>query len=216
MDFYDWYERHQDVLTAKAHLDPEIVLIGDSITHMWGGTPNSQQHVNGPLTWEQTFGATQALNLGFGWDRTQNVLWRLSHGEFEGLHPKTVVLNIGTNNLTGTANARANTPAEVVQGILAIHEQVRTQSPQSRIIVMGVFPRGFVPHTPLRAAIAEVNRLLAPALAAKDNTTFLDIGVQFLEADETLPKALMNDGTHPSEEGYKIWAKALRNVGVGR
>ena len=89
------------------------------------------------------FGATQTLNLGFGWDRTQNVLWRLAHGEFEGLHPKTVVINIGTNNLTGTANARANTPAEVVQGILAIHEQVRAQSPQSRIIVMGVFPRGF-------------------------------------------------------------------------
>ena len=93
-----------------------------------------------------------------------------------------MVINIGTNNLTGTANARANTPAEVVQGILAIHEQVRAQSPQSRIIVMGVFPRGFGASTPLRAAIAEVNRLLAPALAAKDKTTFLDIGAQFLEA----------------------------------
>ena len=127
-----------------------------------------------------------------------------------------MVINIGTNNLTGTANARANTPAEVVQGILAIHEQVRAQSPQSRIIVMGVFPRGFAAQTPLRAAIAEVNRLLAPALAAKDNTTFLDIGAQFLEPDGTLPKTLMSDGTHPSEEGYKIWAKALLAAGVGR
>ena len=142
MDFYDWYERHRDVLSAKAHLDPEIVLIGDSITHMWGGTPASNR-VNGAQAWEQMFGTTRTLNLGFGWDRTQNVLWRLAHGEFEGLHPKTVVINIGTNNLTGTANARANTPAEVVQGILAIHEQVRAQSPQSRIIVMGIFPRGF-------------------------------------------------------------------------
>jgi lysophospholipase L1-like esterase len=68
----------------------------------------------------------------------------------------------------------------------------------------------------LRAAIAEVNRLLAPALSGRDNTTFLDIGAQFLEADGTLPKVLMKDGTHPSEEGYKIWAKALLDAGVGR
>jgi lysophospholipase L1-like esterase len=215
MDFYDWYQRHQEVLSAKTQMDPQIVLIGDSITHMWGGTPKSQV-VNGPLAWEQAFGAAQTLNLGFGWDRTQNVLWRLSQGEFEGLHPKTVVINIGTNNLTGTGNARANTPAEVVQGIVAIHEQVRAQSPQSRIIVMGVFPRGFGANTPLRAAIAEVNRLLVPALSGRDNTTFLDIGAQFLEADGTLPKVLMKDGTHPSEEGYKIWAKALLDAGVGR
>ena len=215
MDFYDWYERHRDVLAAKVRLDAEIVLIGDSITHMWGGIPASNR-VNGAQAWEQMFGATRTLNLGFGWDRTQNVLWRLAHGEFEGLHPKTVVINIGTNNLTGTANARANTPAEVVQGILAIHEQVRTQSPQSRIVVMGVFPRGFVGSSPLRAAIVEVNRLLAQALATKDQTTFLDIGAQFLEPDGTLPKTLMNDGTHPSEEGYRIWANALRGAGVGR
>ena len=203
------------MLASKANLDPQIVLIGDSITHMWGGTPQSNR-VNGPKTWEQMFGRTQTLNLGFGWDRTQNVLWRLAQGEFEGLNPKTVILNIGTNNLTGTSNARANTPAEVVQGILAIHEQVRAQSPQSRIIVMGVFPRGFGAATPLRAAIAEVNRLLAPALASKENTTFLDIGTQFLDADGSLPKTLMNDGTHPSEEGYKIWAKALTEAGVHR
>jgi lysophospholipase L1-like esterase len=215
MDFYDWYERHRDVLSAKAHLDPEIVLIGDSITHMWGGTPVSNR-VNGAQAWEQMFGTTRTLNLGFGWDRTQNVLWRLAHGEFEGLHPKTVVINIGTNNLTGTANARANTPAEVAQGILAIHEQVRAQSHQSRIIVMGIFPRGFDASTPLRAAIAEANRLLAQAFAAKDQTTFLDIGAQFLEPDGSLPKTLMSDGTHPSEEGYKIWAKALQAAGVGR
>jgi lysophospholipase L1-like esterase len=215
MDFYDWYERHQQVLAAKANLDPQIVLIGDSITHMWGGTPKSNR-VNGQVAWDQMFGSTQTLNLGFGWDRTQNVLWRLAQGEFEGLHPKTVVLNIGTNNLTGTSNARANTPPEVVQGILAIHEQVRTQSPQSRIIVMGVFPRGFGAATPLRAAIVEINRLLSRALEGKENTTFLDIGTQFLDADGSLPKTLMNDGTHPSEEGYKIWAKALVEAGVGR
>jgi lysophospholipase L1-like esterase len=215
MDSYDWYERHKEVLAAQSQLDPQVVLIGDSITHFWAGPPKSQR-ASGPLSWEQAFGGIPALNMGFGWDRTQNVLWRLSHGEFEGLHPKTVVLNIGTNNLTGTANARANTPAEVVQGILSVVDVVHSRSPESRIIVMGVFPRGFRPSTPMRAAIAQVNQLAAQALAGKPNTSFLDIGKQFLEADGNLPKALMDDGTHPTEEGYKIWAKALIDAGVGR
>jgi lysophospholipase L1-like esterase len=156
------------------------------------------------------------LNLGFGWDRTQNVLWRLSHGELQGLHPKTVVINIGTNNLTGTGNARASTPAEVVQGILAIHAMVRTVCPESRILVMGVFPRGFGASNPQRAPIAEVNRLLGPALAGKAKTSLLDIGVRFLEPDGTLPVSMMNDGTHPTEQGYEVWAKALIDAGVGR
>jgi lysophospholipase L1-like esterase len=215
VDSYDWYERHKDVLAAKAQLDPQVVLIGDSITHFWGGLPKSQR-ASGPQAWEQAFGGVPVLNLGFGWDRTQNVLWRLAHGEFDGLHPKTVVLNIGTNNLTGTGNARTNTPVEVVEGILSIVDVVHARSPESRIIVMGVFPRGFSPSTPMRTAIAHLNQLAAQALAGKPQTTFLDIGAQFLEADGTLPKALMNDGTHPTEEGYKIWAKALIDAGVRR
>ncbi|MEP6540122.1 MAG: GDSL-type esterase/lipase family protein, partial [Bryobacteraceae bacterium] len=213
MDSYDWYERHKEVLAAKAQMNPKVVMIGDSITHFWAGPPISQRS-SGPQAWDKLFGGTSALNLGFGWDRTQNVLWRLAHGEFDGLHPATVVINIGTNNLSGTGNARANTPAEVVQGILAIQETVRTKSPESRIIVMGVFPRGFLASSPVRPVIAEVNRLLALALAAKANTLFLDIGDKLLLPDGTLSKEIMNDGTHPTEEGYKIWASALLAAGI--
>ena len=215
MDSYDWYERHKEVLAAKQQVQPRIVLIGDSITHFWAGIPKAHR-ISGPQSWEQAFGGIPTLNLGFGWDRTQNVLWRLAHGEFEGLRPQTVVLNIGTNNLTGTANARANTPAEVVQGILAILDVVRAQSPESRVIVMGVFPRGFAPGTPTRTAIAEVNRLLSAALSGREKTMFLDIGARFLDPDGTLPKSLMNDGTHPTEAGYQVWAKALVEAGVRR
>ncbi|MGC4050134.1 MAG: GDSL-type esterase/lipase family protein [Paludibaculum sp.] len=214
-DSYDWDQRHRDVLAAKAQLNPELVLIGDSITHFWGGPPKAN-HVNGPKSWDAAFGGMQVLNLGFGWDRTQNVLWRLDHGEFDGLHPQTVVLNIGTNNLTGTVNARANTPEEVVQGILAIHDKVRAASPQSRIIVMGIFPRGFHPSSRLRAPIAKVNELLSVALAGRTNTAFLDISARFLDSDGTLPKRLMNDGTHPTDEGYAIWVRALSEAGALR
>jgi lysophospholipase L1-like esterase len=213
MDSYDWYKRHQQILEIQNKIDPQIVLIGDSITHFWSGEPKAET-VNGPSAWQQAFHDLRVLNMGFGWDRTQNVLWRLQHGEFNGMHPKTVVLNIGTNNLTGTANARSNTPEEITQAILELHRQVRLKSPQSQIIVMAIFPRMFSPQSDLRHSISRLNELLAKALDGQPNTTFLDIGQQFLAPDGTLPTTMMEDGTHPTDAGYAIWANALIQAGI--
>ena len=122
-DSYDWYGRHAAVLDLQKKTQPEIVLVGDSITHFWSGEPRAN-HRNGANSWTQTFGDHAVLNLGFGWDRTQNVLWRLEHGEMDGLAPKTIVLNIGCNNFTGTANARTNTPEEVSAAIRVICDRL--------------------------------------------------------------------------------------------
>lgn len=207
-DSYDWYARHEAVLKAQEQLKPEIVMIGDSITHFWAGPPESQRQ-SGVESWRELFGKRPVLNMGFGWDRTQNVLWRLEHGEFAGLHPKCVVLNIGTNNFAETAHARANTPAEVAEAIGVICARLHETSPQSRIILMGVLPRGEKPDDPCRAKIAELNKLL-PEVAKVHKATFLDIGSQFLNPDGTIPSSLMFDFCHPSEQGYAIWAKALK------
>ena len=213
LDNYDWYARHKAILALQQQLNPQIVLIGDSITHFWGGEPKGPL-VNGPKAWQQAFAGIPVLNMGFGWDRTQNVLWRLNHGEFDGLHPKFVVLNIGTNNLVGTEHARSNTPEEIAAGILAIHHAIRAKSPTSRILVMGVFPRDPEPNNAFRAPILKVNQLVGQALASEPNTTFLDIGPKFLDPDGTLPKTMMKDGTHPTDAGYAIWAQALIDAGI--
>jgi lysophospholipase L1-like esterase len=212
-DSYDWYARHAAVLAIKDRLDPEIVMIGDSITHFWAGEP--QAHIQrGPQAWKSLFGQRRALNLGFGWDRTQNVLWRLDHGEFDGLHPRSVVLNIGTNNFSGTSHARANTPAQIAEAIRAILIRIRSKSPQSRIVVMGVFPRGAKADDPFRAKIAGLNRLL-PELGKAPGVTFLDVGARFLQPDGKLPRSLMSDFCHPTEQGYAIWAAALKPLVQG-
>lgn len=212
-DVYNWWTRHAEVLAAGPKLAPEIVLIGDSITHFWGGRPGANR-VNGPRAWAETFGARRVLNLGFGWDRTQNVLWRLDHGEFDGLQPRLVVLNIGTNNFAATANARANKPAEVAAGIRAIRERIRRLSPNTHVLVMGVLPRGHAPRDRFRAPIAKLNALLAREFAQDPGTTFLDIGSRFLDAQGRLAPELMPDGTHPSEAGYAIWGRALLESGL--
>ena len=210
-DSYDWYARHHAALAVGKTVHPRIVLIGDSITHFWGGQPGSAM-VNGPTAWAQAFGDTPVLNLGFGWDRTQNVLWRLRQGELDGLHPDFIVLNIGTNNLTGTVNARANTPAEVAEGIRSICQTLEEKSPRSKIILMSIFPRGLIADAPLREPIRQVNQLLAKLYAGDQKVLLLDLSSKFFSPDQTLPANLMPDGTHPSDQGYQIWADALRSV----
>jgi len=214
-DSYDWYARHHAELELRNRIKPAVVMIGDSITHFWGGPPASVI-VRGAAAWSHLFGDTPVLNMGFGWDRTQNVLWRLRQGELDGLAPRWIVLNIGTNNLTGSKNARANTPEEVANSITAIRDELRQLSPQSHLVVMAIFPRGLQPNTSERKQIAATNQLLKQRLAGDLSVTYLDIGDQFLAPDGTLPRSLMPDGTHPSEAGYRIWADALLKAGVGR
>jgi lysophospholipase L1-like esterase len=212
-DSYNWDERHTQVIEAQKTIDPDIVLIGDSITHFWAGPPISNQP-HGPKAWADTFDDHRVLNMGFGWDRTQNVLWRLDHGEMDGTHPKTVVLNIGTNNFSRTRNSRDNSPAEVAEAIAAIIDRVHKKSPPSRIIVMGVFPRGFNANGPYRAKITALNELLARQLAGKPLISFLDISAQLVAEDGSIPRNLMGDGVHPTEAGYAIWGKALLAAGI--
>jgi len=209
-DSYDWFRRHEDVLHAQAGANPEVVLIGDSITHFWGGQPQSPgSKPRGPDAWQKTFGSKSVLNLGFGWDRTQNVLWRLDHGEFDGLHPKWVVLNIGTNNFSGTPHARASTPAETAEGIREVILRLRAKSPSSKIILMGVLPRGNKPDNAFRKPIEELNAILRETYARVPGITFLDLRDAYLQPDGTLPAELMSDGTHPTDKGYLIWGQAL-------
>lgn len=214
-DSYDWWERHKDVLKVKDSLDPEIVLIGNSITHFWGGdfpplknVDGTSRVANGSHSWETTFKDHRVLNLGFGWDRTQNVLWRLNNGELDGLSPKLVIIHIGTNNTSETKNARKNTATEILEGIVAIYNSVRSKTPNAKIVLMEIMPREELPNNSRRLLINETNQLLKQY--AKDNDiTLLDISTKMLNSDGILTKAYTLDFCHPNEAGYQIWGEAL-------
>lgn len=211
-DFYDWWARHDAVLKLKDEKNPDIVLIGDLITHLWGGEPTwTGRKPGGEKAFAATFAGHRVLNLGYGWDRTQNVLWRLDHGEFEGLHPKFVVVNIGTNNFAGTSHARANTAEEIAEGVREILIRVRAKSPDSRIILMGIFPRGEKANNPMRAKVADVNRLLSE-FGKTPGITFLDLGGKLTQPDGNISRDIMADFLHPAEAGYTIWGDALLGV----
>lgn len=216
-DSYNWWNRHAEVLRIKEAIDPEIVLIGNSITHFWGGLPKlvhadgSPREPNGAKSWASVFGGRRVLNLGFGWDRTQNALWRLDHGELDGLHPKTVIVDIGTNNTSETTNARMNTAEEIVQGIREVCVRVRSKVPGAKIVLMAIFPREKDPQHPRRLLINEVNKRLK-IFSEEHQLTLIDIGPEMLAADGTFLPGIMLDFTHPTDKGYQIWADSIKKI----
>ncbi|YCM44941.1 GDSL-type esterase/lipase family protein [Verrucomicrobiaceae bacterium 227] len=211
-DFYDWWKRHEAVMAIKDELDPEIVLLGDSITHLWGGLPEWKgRAAMGPKSFAKTFKGKRVLNLGYGYDRIQNVLWRLDHGEVRGLRPKHLVLNIGTNNLWPSQKAKGNTVDEIAEGIEAILLRLRSQLPETEITLMGIFPRGQHPEDQSRKKVAEVNALLK-TLAKRAGVTFIDLRDQLVQPDGTISKEMMPDFLHPTESAYDIWAASLKAI----
>jgi lysophospholipase L1-like esterase len=197
---YDWVKRHEAIIALGKARQPELLLIGDSITHFWGGEP-ADARLRGAEVWDKYFGARKALNLGYGWDRTENVLWRLRHGEIDGLAPKAVVLMIGTNN------AMINTAEEIAAGIEAICIELHMRLPGAKILLLGIFPRGVKPDA-ARAKTIAVNELIA-TLDGKHAVTYLNVGHVFLGQDGTIAPEIMNDYLHPTAAGYEKWAAAM-------
>src|ERR1039458_7699094 len=113
-----------------------------------------------------------AAEFGIGYDRTQNVLWRIEHGELEGIKPKAIVLLIGTNNAGNEDNGKPrNTTPEIVEGVAAIVRELRTRLPESKILLFGIFPRGDT-NDPVREQVKEINVQLA-FLRSEEHTSEL-------------------------------------------
>ena len=197
---YDWAKRHAAVTALVKERKPTLVFIGDSITQMFGGEPHDRPQP-GKDVWEKYYGKRNAANLGFGYDFTENTLWRLQNGELDGAAAKVVVLNIGTNNVG------KNTPAEIVEGIKAVLAEIRRSQPAANILLLGIYPRGAKPDA-TREKLTAINRDLAQ-LDGKDNITFLDVTEKLLQPDGTITREIMADYLHPSARGYEIIAEAI-------
>ena len=191
-----WKDRHEEKLVLAQQGGWELVFLGDSITHGW--------ERNGKSTWDKYYGARKAINLGFGGDRTEHVLWRLEHGEFDGYKPRVAVIMIGTNN-TGHD---MQPPEAIAAGIEKIVYTIQKKSPQTKILLLGIFPRGATTDDPKRVNNDKTNSLIRKVADGK-KIVFLNINDKFLTKDGELTKEIMPDLLHPKETGYAIWAEAI-------
>lgn len=198
-DPYNWKERHEQVLKLNKEKAPEIVLIGNSITHYWGGEPTAHI-VRGQDSWDKLFKGKEVRNMGFGYDRIENALWRIYHGELDGYQAKKVILLMGTNNL------ERNTNDEIIDGINELVRAVRHRQPKAEIYVAGILPR-----SGQEARVAALNELLQARLKS-DEATYIDMSSEMIQPNGLIIKELFTDGLHPNKEGYQRMAKMLEKV----
>jgi lysophospholipase L1-like esterase len=196
-------EKHESFLAQAKKGGIDLLLIGDSLTDMWGGEGHDEKMSRGLKVYKKELLPLKAANFGVNGDKTQHVLWRVQIGELDGISPKVVMLLVGTNNVFD------NSAEEIADGVTAIVAEIKKKLPETKVLLMGIFPRGPKPNKE-RDKIKEVNAILAKLDDGGKTVKFLDIGDKFVGADGTISKDVMYDPIHLTEKGYQIWADAVK------
>lgn len=205
-----WADRHEQKL-GRVHQDNcDLLFLGDSITQNYEKTGPAPDELFYP-TWEFFYGARRAINLGFSGDETEHVLWRLDHGEVDGISPRVTVILIGTNN---TNKHRDWTAAQTLAGIEAIVTDVHTRLPHTKILLLGILPTDLGQD---KTAIDRgINHTLQHDYSKSRFVTVLDIEQTFFKENK-LDTSLFYDtrfaqphgALHPDTHGQAKMAAAI-------
>jgi lysophospholipase L1-like esterase len=188
-----WHAKHRAMSARAKQGRVDLIYIGDSIVGNWNW--------DGKPVWDYYYAKRNGLILGISGDRTQQVLWRLQHGNIDGISPKLAIVMIGQNN------GPFNTGEEIGAGVAAIVQTLREKLPETKILVLAIFFRGEKP-TKERAVLAKANEV-ASKLADEKHVFYMDVNHLFLRPDGSISASLMPDYEHPSEEGCRVWAVAI-------
>ena len=186
----------------------DIYFEGDSITRRWGATDYPELLAN----WNKNFFGWNAADFGWGADRVQNILWRLTDGELDGVSPKVIVLLAGTNDLgfRVPAGGDSSKVEQITAGIRAVLKTMQEKAPEAIIILMGIFPRNDIPA--LLPTIRKINQNLSN-LADGKRIRYLNINDRLADPDGVLYDGMMDpDKLHPAIKGYQVWADALKPI----
>jgi beta-glucosidase len=169
-----------------------LLMLGDSLIEAWA-----------PPVQQLFYGHRGFLNLGVGGDNTQGMLWRIGRLRQTNLRPKLIVLLIGTNNIWPGRPAD-----EVAVAIAEVLRQIRAWTPESRILLLGLLPRGSELADPTRQVQQRVNLLIAPC-ADGVSVFYADPGALLLDGNGVLPDRIVPDHLHPNWIGYGILSAAI-------
>lgn len=166
-----WWKQRFEAKQHRLHDAPvKLVFYGDSIIQDWE-RDGPQPWADFAPIWQRYYGDRDAVNLGFIGDTTASLLWRITHGEADGIAPKVAVILIGANNM-----GRPHWSAEdTVAGIAAIIAELRRRLPHTQLLLLSVLPSDrseWVTRT-----TQEINHDLAARYAdgRVANVTYLDV-----------------------------------------
>lgn len=189
--------RHEKFNAIAKEGRAQLVFLGDSITHGWDSA--------GAKTWARKYNDRSAANFGIGGDSTGHILWRIENGNFDGIKPKLVVLMIGTNNTT--ANPKQS-PTDIAAGIKTILEKLAAKTPNTKVLLLGIFPRGETAEDSSRKNNIAVNTLIEK-FADGARVFYKDVSPIFLDDRGKLSKEIAPDLLHLNPAGYQRWAEAI-------
>ncbi len=193
---YDWEGRHKSMLALNKTESNKVLLIGNSITHNWGGKPNARSNES----WQKYLAPYEVRNFGFGADRIENVLWRIYHDELKDISPEKILINIGTNNL------RVNSNEEILEGLRFLVRVIKSHQPKAEITLLGIYPR-----RDYEDRIVVINKNMRK-MAGSEHVGFADIGKELFLESGKVNEVFFNDGLHPNNKGYEVLGKQLQKL----
>ena len=176
---------HEQLVQKAKQGRIDVYFVGDSIVRRWGALDYPDLLAN----WKENFYGWNAGNFGWGADRTQNILWRLEHGELDDVNPKVIVILAGTNNVDHEPRDEA-TIAEIARGLEAIVEVCERKAPNATIILTAIFPRN--DYMAVVPTINAINRQIATFADGK-RVRFLNINDRLADANGVLFDGVMHD-----------------------
>ncbi|HVU16100.1 MAG TPA: GDSL-type esterase/lipase family protein [Candidatus Didemnitutus sp.] len=187
-------ERRTLFAQQKAEDKNGIVFVGDSITEGWH-------------TLKDDFAAlhVKVVNRGIGGDTTPNLLYRLDD-DILSLHPRALVILIGTNDL-----GEHTPPADIAENLRTLHRRIRARYPKIPIAWCLVMPRRGDDTYPAR--IGELNGLIRQLVATDPRITLCDTFTPLALPDgSSKPEDFVPDRLHLNPQGYAVWKTTVSPI----
>lgn len=205
------------VQNASTADEPNVVLLGDSITEHWQGTSMGRMkypdihNVYQSLFRDKRKNGITGLALGISGDRCPQVLYRLQNGEMPtSLGSPVWWLLIGTNDLSNGC-----TPESVLIGIINLVQEISNHYPTTTVVVNSILPRPGDESGKLFGnlwnGIVWINERLECYAQGVDRVGFYNATRLFLKNDDPqcINETLMPDMLHPSAEGSRVWGTEI-------